>query len=247
MSDIPRRESNNLLNPDDYLRRLLDPAEDFISLDELERATPIKESLGRLDKPLAEVKYNDEGEVRINNDNINFRFVYSRVDEDKRDGIEEYLSKIPHKKQQNDIGNWRNLDQMFFNIDGADVNLLDVLPNGYKVLFCPEPGTIHGATDEKDKVIKVLGDIVTPRAIIIMLHEIGHTIDLANENRLKFDLSKKNYDVAEMIRRERTATAFAFKALKPFLKDQQFKNDVVNYLKNAALDSYYGKANELIT
>jgi hypothetical protein len=238
MSEISKREENNLIDPDEYLKKVepKDDEDDFIPADELSKIVPTLLSSERLNGPFRHIEYKDADTIDVPNDKIDFRFAYSIPGEKLKSCV---------AKQYGDPDRWRMLDNIIFKSNGADVDLIGVLPTGYNVLFCPEHQRFHGAVSLNDKIIYIFGDIATPKSLLTLLHEMGHAFDEEESrkaDRAKIDSSKINYRIAEEVRSERAATAFALRILRPFLKDQKFKIDAINFLKKIALQSYYDHA-----
>jgi uncharacterized protein (UPF0335 family) len=132
------------------------------------------------------------------------------------------------------------------------VNLLDILADGSQIIVWPESDGETGNTlhpDEKGvSHISIQGEIDNPKMFAVLLHEIGHNIDdnkvraLGMSGFLKeIEEGKENADIAEEIRRERAATGFALKVMRPFLKDKTQRKDMVNFLKTY-LQGYYDSA-----
>ncbi len=145
----------------------------------------------------------------------------------------------------------KEIISFFVSTESGQVNLLDILPEGVKIVIYPDADMEHGNvmhTNEngiRDVVIQ--GQINSPKMVAILLHEIGHILDfkkLAELGVEKWVDDNENSDIAEEIRRERAATAFTLKALRPFLKDQTTRQDMINFLKYDALSTYYYSAKE---
>lgn len=87
-----------------------------------------------------------------------------------------------------------------------------------------------------------MGDITSPRSIVTILHEIGHVFDYRNIDSKgveKLVTDHRHSRLAETLRKERSASAFAIKAIKPYLVHLGIKTDIINFLKYYALESYY--------
>lgn len=240
---------NNIINPDDYLKRI-----ELKDRDTSE--TEIEESLLRLSVPLQHVEYRESDTVEVTSDRVNFRFSYSLPNDFLVTGIKRYMRETLKeaqidgpKRNQEESKNWRKLDRLSFSLGETEVDLLSILPSGYNILFCPKSSEFNGAIYLGYKKIYILGDITAPRSLITLLHEIGHIFDIENSEKpdaKTFLAQAENKDIALKLKGERGASAFAFKILRPFIIDSQFRRDVVNFLRNYALDSYYEGAREKI-
>ncbi|MFH1233094.1 MAG: hypothetical protein V1649_00360 [Patescibacteria group bacterium] len=160
-----------------------------------------------------------------------------------------FIIKEPDKSFIIDLNNWKKLDSLIFKVGEEKKDVFDSLPKNSKIFFCPTKEYFSGQTssdyenecwENEQHAIYIIGDIACPCSIIILMHEMGHIFDMENKKTNKLHSLGLNchYLTAEIIRRERTASAFAFKVMNPFLKDKQLKQDVINYLKNYALSSY---------
>jgi len=225
----------------------------------------IEQSLTRLNVPLQEVAYQESDTVDISADEIKFNFSYSLLDEESKPGIEKYvhskstgLEGKPYEPFIADLNNWKRLDSLTFKVGEEDKDVFTSLPKNSKIFFCPTREDFHGSTpwvhnyftDETEYNLYIIGDITCPRSIATLMHEIGHVFDYENKKKgkgssIKGGAGDYHYKTAEKIRSERTASAFAFKFMKPFLKDKQLKQDVINYLKGYALSSYNWEAREI--
>ncbi len=227
------------LDPDKYLKRFENEHLDLPK-------EQLEESLEHLGKPLKNIEYKDQDTVEVEHKDIKFKFSYSLPDQESKNGIEIYVAnareRISFPAAHVDPNNWRKIDSLVFSVDDKEIDMFSILPKQYKILFCPSHEAFHGAVSETFQEIYILGDIASTRSLIILLHEIGHLFDDKHLSELHTPTGvqeKNNADLAETIRQERVATAFAFKVLKPFFKDVTLKRDVMNYLKHYALARYY--------
>ncbi len=228
-----------------YLKRTAMRKNEDTSEETLER---VEEAIARLGKPLAEVKYQETGEVEVNANDAQFKFSYSLLDEENKRWIDNFTGgKMARNVDKEDFiknaDNWRSLDNLIFQVEGKEKNVLNSLPKNSSVFFCPSMEYAHGAAVDiyfADKYhIYIVGDITTPRSLVTLMHEIGHVFDYEN-HRKKGSPIKGSYhhQTAEKIRRERAASAFALKMMRPFFKNKQFKEDAITFLKNYSLADY---------
>ncbi len=239
----------HLLDTEKYLAR--------VENSELEPEGSLAESLVRLKVPLHESGYQEEGTIEGSFEDYSFACTYSVPDEDSNNKIQTYLARlvkwegIASDSASLDVKTWRQLDELVFkDRDGKATNLLTIAPESFQVFFCPTAEKMHGAVNTKDRVVYILGDILTPESISTLMHEVGHLWDVAKlkEHGVERLVTKSwngRDDNAELIRRERTATAFAIQKMRPFLKGQM-KKDITNHLKAYALQSYYARVREAV-
>lgn len=231
-------ENINFIDSGEYLKRVEDNG---VEITESE----LQESLARLEKPLGVVEYKESGSVSIEIEGLQMNFSYSPLDNKLKSELVSYTQhSLEIHDPLADPARWRVLDTIDFVADGSRVDLLGVVPNNYKILFCPTDSDFHGSVFSSESVnnIYILGDIATPRSIMTLLHEIGHVFDQKNLNEKgvdKLTTDHRHSDKAEKLRRERTASAFAFKAMKPYMNRLDLKKDSINFLKHYALASYY--------
>ncbi len=245
----------DILSPEEYLKRTAFKEKEIS--EEI-----IEESLKRLSVSLKEIKYQESDTVEIATNEVKFKFSYSPVkEEESKTEINRYVNKKytglegePFEPFIANLSNWRKLDSLTFYIRGEEKDVFSSLPKNSVIVFCPTTEHFHGVansthnllTKESKYQISIIGDMSCPRSIITLLHEMGHVFDEENKKKGYSSAIKEGYHyvTAEKIRRERTASAFAFKVMKPFLKNDQFKQDAINYLKAYALSSYNWEARE---
>ena len=197
----------------------------------------IAESLERLKRPLKRVDYKDFGEAEVKAENSEFSFSYILPSDQLKDEVDKYVffkrlnDLCPDKPLE--LQDWRKLENMTFQVEDKKVSLLELLPENYNIIFNPSSEIFHGSVTDRN--IYILGDITAPISIVTLLHEIGHIYDYKNSEKrsdnpqIEFGLHK---ETAETIRKERAASAFALKAMRPFLRKPQLKADVINFLEN---------------
>ena len=242
----------HLFDPEKYLE------DKVLWKDKLVSEEALKTSLERLTKPLQKIDYQDNGYAYIQGENLSFEFKYSPPNEDEKEGINEYInsrfSREEISKGYLDLGSWRKLDYLVFDEVAHKGNVLSYLGINSRVLFCPTKEDSHGFIKFIDYRgggsgcdIYIVGDMASPRSLITLFHEMGHFFDFEELKKQKVESfiregwHSKN---AEKIRKERSASAFAFKWMRPFLKDKQLKEDTVNFLKRYALADYNCSAEE---
>ncbi len=223
-------EKNPKVNTEAYLNKM-EQADISISAEELLL------SHERLNKPFAGMSREGDS-VRIVEGDAEMHIQYAPYTYEDR-GV-QYEDK-----------SMKRVKALSFAIDGGVVDIFDILPEGQQILVSPDSDKKRGHVMMKDKhgirTISLLGDLDSPRMLAILFHEIGHVIDFEKLDRFGLETLTDvhdNSDIAEVIRRERAATAFALKALKPFLRNKQLRRDMINLLKYDALGSYYIGARE---
>src|SRR3989338_10939811 len=225
------------INSEQYLKRI---ANEKDKLPESE----IDTALARLSTPFREVTYGAEGKEKVNVENFSFEFSYSSIhDSSQKEEIDENLRRlqIDQKVAYANPENWRKLDMLIFEVKGKHIDLLDKLPPDTQIFFCPTSAKFHGSVSRPPVRIYILGDITTPRSLVTLLHEAGHVFDDANLEKLgREDMmdTQLNAYRAEKLRTERSASAFAFKAIKSVVPEGQLRNDARTFLKSYALESY---------
>ena len=132
---------------------------------------------------------------------------------------------------------WEKLESLRWVAHGQEIDISKIVPRGVSIYF-PAKSEYPGAAVyvPADQSIYLSGSILSPAELIVLLHEIGHAVDLENNHKNRPHLQ------AEEFAFERSANAFAFNVLRPsFRTDEQWKTDVVNWLKHASLHDYAQK------
>lgn len=204
----------------------------------------IEASLARLNTPFREVAYAAQGTERVEAKDFTFEFSYAPLDDQKQsEDIERRMARdgIPrHIPFANPI-NWRKLNTLVFEMGGGEkIDLFSRLPSDAEILFCPTNEEFHGSVASPPVRIHILGNLATPRSLVTLLHEVGHVFDDANLEKFGVESMVKGWDshLGERLRRERSASAFAFKAIKSVIHEGQLRDDVRTFLKSYALESY---------
>jgi hypothetical protein len=203
----------------------------------------IEASLLRLSKPFDSITATING-IEIDYENIKIDIEY-KPHTYLRDG-ETYISS-----------EMKVVDTFMIKTEDKEFNLLSILPSGIRIIVQSsekETGAILNVDGISE--ISIAGEIDSPKMIAVLLHEIGHIFDEEKLGELGikgYDAQfkglmddKENADIAEEIRKERIANAFALKVLRPFMKNPIVKMDMLNLLKYDALASYYYSAKEEI-
>lgn len=241
-------EKISLKKSEDYLKKINQTSRG-------ESDPAVEESEKRLATPIAEVQYGQDDSVEISGKDYDLKFQYSPVDDESWSDVEEYMNGLREKLRGYldelwDTGSWRQVSGLRAKPKNAEseVDLLKAIPEGYQLFFCPTDVLHYGSILHEQKKIYIIGNLASPISLVILLHEAGHGWDV---QELEDPGSSKLTDdhefalQAEKIRRERAASAFALKTLRPFLSKEQ-RADAINYLKHIALKSYNDKAREMI-
>lgn len=226
------------INSEQYLKRIEDEKD---KLPESE----IEEALARLSTPFREITYAEQGREKVDADGFAFEFSYIPLnDATQKEDIERRLTRL-HVDPKADYakpGNWRKLNTLIFQIRGGErVDLFEKLPLDAEILFCPTNEEFHGSVEYPPVRIHILGNMTTPRSLVTLLHEAGHVFDDANLKKLGVASmmdTKWNAHRAETLRKERSASAFAFKTIKSVIPEGQLRTDARIFLKSYALTSY---------
>lgn len=230
-----------LLNTEKYLSRIENadleiPHEDLLA------------SLERLNRPLKQVVYENEGRIDFPIGDITVEMTYGQLNGSEQDALQnDYLHRLSDTLSSeganlSDPSQWRVVKEMYFS-ESKKHSLFEMMPEPHTIFFCPTAveDDLTGSVCMDTKNIYILGDIVTPRAIATILHEIGHTWDKKNKDDPKvidFDYQHVHASKAEKVRSERSATAWAIKKIKDVCSGE-LKSDIINFLKYYALKSYY--------
>ncbi|MDO8620607.1 MAG: hypothetical protein Q7R64_04650 [bacterium] len=226
------------INSEQYLKRI-DDEKDVLPESEIEA------TLTRLNTPLREVAYADKGEERVEAKDFAFTFSYTPLDTtEQSEDIERRLARN-HVDRGADYAkpeNWRKLKTLVFELKGGEqIDVFKKLPSDSEILFCPTNEEFHGSVAHPPVRIHILGNLATPRSVVTLLHEMGHVFDEENLKVLGVEDmmdSKLDANKAEKLRRERSASAFAFKAIKSVIPEGQLRTDARVFLKGYALTSY---------
>jgi len=209
-----------------------------------------------LTKRLTDSKIGDNGELNFEKKGLHFNFKY-RTFEDTDPYVQWKIAQGIEKP-----GYWKILENLTIKDSTQKLELEEYLKL-YNVRFSEEADEHH--FNPADRKIIEMGNILTPRSILELLHEIGHFVyrDSLKEsnpqkfkelkkaslffindidNNLRFSIDKKQLEqlCGLKLEEERNAWAFALKKLKPFIKkDGLFtKEDILNYIHNVALQTY---------
>lgn len=207
---------------------------------------------------LSDSSMQEGGELDFEKNNLHFNIKYS-IYEDPDPYVQWEIKQGMEK-----AGYWKKLDSLTINDSNNSLDLKKYLEK-YAVFFSEDETGIHHIISAKDKKIE-MGPILTPRAILQLMHEIGHfeyrknlekndpkklndliiaSTSLLNDKKntmrdwMNKDELKKRCELK--LEEERSAWAFALKKLKPFIKkDGLFsKKDVLNYVHDVCLQTYY--------
>lgn len=200
-----------------------------------------------------------EEEVEASLERLNEPF--EKIDE-KGDGFVEIQfndATVEIKYVQLPPGGWGNLariEKLSFKTKDKEVDLIQELPENTTIRVDQDCTGTNRRGDarfqtENGVSYSVLfeGKIVSPYDLFALLHEIGHVFDfkkLVDLGRGSLDDRQKgmmddglNAELAEGIREERAANAFALKFIKPYLSDKQQRRDATNMLIQYSLKSHY--------
>lgn len=159
--------------------------------------------------------------------------------------------------QKSDLGeDWRklislNLETVQQKFKHSSDLLSDIQPStsvSFKIRNFSEKGIV--STDGQE--IRLSENIITPKGLIILLHEAGHNVyekhkegaDNNQESASSFELlfaskSSNKQKLAEFLRTERSADAYALNKLRPFIGDWGLpKSAVLTFIHNKNLQRY---------
>ncbi|TSA45771.1 hypothetical protein D4R52_01790 [bacterium] len=220
----------------------------------------IKASLDRLKKPLSSVEpldMREEGTIEGEFEGNHFLVEYCDMDHESFNTLFSTLentgdvSALP-------IGNWKVARQFKMQTKGAEIDFIGIAPSKYDLFFYPYDDTNLGAASIPIQVegkragnsaIAIGANLSTFKSILTLLHEIGHLWDEERMNSAGINnLTDGNIhsNEAEVLRKERAATAYAFKIMRSITKDSTTRKDALNFLKYYALKDYYEGSREKI-
>lgn len=208
-------------------------------IDRLEDAPQVRidSAIGRLSVPLTKVEYGEKGSVDLAGEKWKMHFEYEPT-------------KIETVHVYSDGGEWRKLTTAHVETPWGSIDLLSLLPAGRSIYLRPHSHEIYGEARYNFGVL-AWGDISQPLVLAILLHEIGHIVDIDQLSQsgilnLFKEIDEHEYSKeAAVLRRERVASAFALKMMRPFLSSEQ-RQDMILFLKHYALKSYYKSAKRAI-
>lgn len=237
-----------LINTEDYLEKLNQSnneeysKEIFNSRINLEK--PIFNDRETFEKYTQYNNYNED--IVLKNELCILNFQYSKFqDENLTEKIKNYCLS----KNGVEINDFRILEKFCFKLKDNDytLDIFDILPKNYKIIFTPEIISTSkfesdGHIDPSNEYIYLYGDPMSKTFQIVLLHEIGHAIDdkLLKKNNFEKLVTDHRFSAqAEKLRKERIASAYAIKKLKPLVQSGFIsKEDLFNYLKYYALNSH---------
>lgn len=200
-------------------------------------ADVLASSQERLNTPLKKIEYGDQGVIDIESGRWKMHAEYSTPTEK----ITQHFGVNEGSEDRQ-----KTLKSLVFTVDGKEVDIYKLLPPDTEIFIVPEEESVGGRVHQGRKIF-IWGDLTKPHAIIVLLHEIGHIIDIEQLNNgglleKIITIDEHEYSAeAAVLRRERVATAFALKIMRPLLDSEQ-RRDVINVLKHYALKSYYDGA-----
>lgn len=238
------------IDAEEYLKRLKNIKEQ-VPEDELFK------SRQRLEESFQKVAYESSGTVNLTKDGFRFEFSYSStLDEGTQKAIKNNVRELGFSWfiPKHQMKFWRKLESFIIYNDDKPFDLLTLIPEGCDVVFYPinmlrggvfSPGLEEMISEKPmSKTIIIMGGMECIGSIVVLLHEIGHIIDSEKLKKLGLGSLTKSNDKdaasnAEQLRKERTASAFTLKTMRPLLsKNPELKKDVLNFLIKIALEGY---------
>lgn len=201
----------------------------------------LTDSLGRLSEPFETiVDFGDEQDIEIYEAGVKINITYKPLTyPDPDGGMQVY-------------GQHREVEKFIVEFDDNKISLFDLMPPETKIICFSSRdsweslGAVNarsGSQNIRDIVIR--GPLNSIEMFAILFHEVGHVLDYQKLDELGLETMMddgENSKIAETLRKERVATAFALKVLRPFLTDKTKRRDLKNILKHQALKSYYDDA-----
>lgn len=210
-----------------------------------------EEAKNRIFQPFVEVDYRSQEKAEIieGENKFNFsRIRFNEFNEEDKKILSNYLKDKEGtglKGMATDPSCWYATDQLNYSFGKDSFDIFSLLPEGYKILFCPYSENNFGAVRWKRKTIFIQGDLASAGSLATILHEIGHVKDLEKKEQIGADKLVKGGetvtqdDEAERLRKEKEASYYALRKMWLYLrKDPQIKDDIILFLKNIAYYSY---------
>lgn len=203
----------------------------------------VQDSIKRLAVPFGHVDYKENDDVSIETKKLSLSFSCSSLDDETKKKMAQLF--VDSDRRGMNIDDLRQLDSFDFRSLKDQIDLANLLPPDYKVVFLSSvDGSADGFASPTSKIVYVGARVETPLAIATLLHELGHVDDFKEMEKAGIDPTERppEYGVVrevETLRRERVANAFAIKKLKPFIRAGTFvKDDIINFLKYHAQKSH---------
>jgi len=211
--------------------------------------------IDRLREPLASVSYADSGELKVEKGEHTIEAAYVSLEQADKEPVGRYIQHLLEKGVRPEnasakVDLWKKLTKLRYSTKGQEFDVLAIMPAGSRIFFCPtETEFVTGGVSSRQNVAWIVGDVAAPASLITLLHEVGHTVDdknLLEQGVESLVVPGENADVAEQVRKERMASAFALKVMRPFLDDAELRNDVITFLEDYGLGSHYESAQSTI-
>jgi len=201
------------------------------------KSKPVKKAEGDattiLEEPIGAFEYDREGEVRVENEKIRLEFSYSFADYRDYvrgpDDTEGLLGLYPLSNGYRKLNRFVVADKA----TNKSIDILEDLPENYRVLFHPFFDINYGNARVTDKGCVILGDISSARGILTILHEIGHCIDYERTDdkrkwrRSHIECASNQEELKSVLSIERYAWAYALNKIRPLLRSGAFPQDEV--------------------
>ncbi len=204
------------LKADSYVSRHLELGQSTLT-DQLKR------ELGDLAKPVREVDFSQPGEVTLKKGAIEWKFYHEDLD------VETMLALADIAKFGYMPFGIRLIKSfsMVNTKSGARMELSDILSRDVILAFDSRPSSepMTDAASVGTNHIILSNPLTVPKSVFVLLHEAGHFNDfkarvygkIFDDTQDSFPIS--NSEAAELLRRERNASAFALTKIRPFIDD----------------------------
>lgn len=155
----------------------------------------------------------------------------------------------------------KKLTQLTFKEKGQeDLDILELLPENTQIFIggsrfsSYEFGRTHSLASEEHTShdVYLRSEIDSPYALLVMLHELGHVLD--NQNLIDQGAEDKgaettmsphpDQDIAEKIRKERSANAFVLKVMRRYVTEKKMQEDILTMINADSLHTYYQAGQE---
>lgn len=195
----------------------------------------LKRELDDLTKPVREVDFSQPGEVILKKGDIEWKFSHEDLD------VETMLALADITKFGYMPFGIRLIKSfsMVNTKSGARMELSDILPQDITLAFDSMPSSepmTDAASVDNNRII-LSNPLTIPKAVFVLLHEAGHFNDfksrgygkISDDTQDSFPIG--NSEAAELLGRERNASAFALTKIKPFItNDGPFTESALRYI-----------------
>ena len=122
----------------------------------------------RVFQPLFDVDYQTETQDIAQGDN-QMSFTKTELNKHNRERLAHYIASrsrdITEKGDFSDESSWYAADRLVYKIGETNLDIFSYLPDGYKILFCPNSKVYNGAVDYENKLYT--SPVMLPRLAVL--------------------------------------------------------------------------------